>query len=153
MSPVGRGPEDPTFARQGQRLVSAQDVDFRFDVKAYSLLTGHPTRAASLWKDLHDGVRPEHSDQERIYATHLEPEALELAYVCIDAPPVSGLARVVAVTHEPAVLRCHGRSDGDWTRTTGSAAERFRYLYETTNSRSWRAPRGSSPSRRTRPTC
>jgi uncharacterized protein YecE (DUF72 family) len=34
------------------------------------------------------------------------------------------------VTSEPAVLRCHGRSDKDWTRTTGSAAERFRYLYD-----------------------
>ena len=25
---------------------------FRFDVKAYSLLTGHPTRPRSLWRDL-----------------------------------------------------------------------------------------------------
>ena len=182
---------------------------FVFDVKAYSLLTGHPTRAASLWSDMRDGVLPEHRDQQRIYATHLEPhaldeawrrfvaalrplhgadrlagvlfqyppwfhprkdtrqelerlperldgltamvefrsprwmatprdrertldllEALGLAYVCVDASAASGLQRVLAVTIEPAVLRCHGRSDKNWKRTAGTAAERFRYLYD-----------------------
>jgi uncharacterized protein YecE (DUF72 family) len=57
-------------------------------------------------------------------------QALQLAYVCVDAPAASGLPRVLAVPREPAVLRCHGRSDEDWTRTAGSAAERFRYLYD-----------------------
>jgi uncharacterized protein YecE (DUF72 family) len=182
---------------------------FEFNVKAYSLLTGHPTRTASLWSDLRDCVLPEHRGQERIYASHLSPEALEeawrrfisalaplresgrlagllfqyppwfhprrdtraelerlperldgltamvefrsprwtstprdrertfallesleLAYVCVDAPPASELPRVLAVTHEPAVLRCHGRSDEAWKLVGGSAAERFRYLYD-----------------------
>lgn len=182
---------------------------FAFDVKAYSLLTGHPTRLASLWSDLREGVLPEHRDRERIYATHLSPDALEeawrrfvsaleplreagrlrsllfqyppwfhprkdtraelerlperlgglramvefrsprwtatprdrertlallesleLAYVCVDAPPASELPRLLAVTSEPAVLRCHGRSDEAWKRVGGSAAERFRYLYD-----------------------
>jgi uncharacterized protein YecE (DUF72 family) len=199
----------PPSERTARGWASNSPDGFRFDVKAYSLLTGHPTRPASLWSDLRDGVRPERRDQERIYATHLEPEvleeawrrfisalsplreagrlstllfqyppwfhprkdtrqelerlperldgldamvefrsprwtatprdrertlelleSLELAYVCVDAPPASGLTRLLAVTHEPAVLRCHGRSDEDWKRTTGTAAERFRYLYD-----------------------
>jgi uncharacterized protein YecE (DUF72 family) len=182
---------------------------FRFDVKAYSLLTGHPTRAKSLWSDLREAILPEHRDQDRIYSTHLEPEALEeawrrflaalaplreagrlstmlfqyppwfhprkdtraelerlperlaglpamvelrsprwtatprdrertlallesleLSYVCVDAPPASGLPRVLAVTHEPAVLRCHGRSDEAWKLKGASAAERFHYRYD-----------------------
>jgi uncharacterized protein YecE (DUF72 family) len=191
-------------------LWAARSPDgFRFDVKAYSLLTGHPTRAASMWEDLRDGVLPEHRHKERIYAHHLEPHAVEeawrrfvaalaplreagrlsallfqyppwfhprkdtreelerlperldglqamvefrsprwtatprdrertlslleslgLAYVCVDAPPASALPRLLAVTHEPAVLRCHGRSDEAWTQTTGTAAERFRYFYD-----------------------
>jgi uncharacterized protein YecE (DUF72 family) len=40
------------------------------------------------------------------------------------------LPRLLAVTHEPAVLRCHGRSDEAWTHTQGTAAERFKYLYD-----------------------
>ena len=54
---------------------------FQFDVKAYSLLTGHPTRLQSLWSDLRDEVLPEHRDQERIYASHLElPEGMVSGY-------------------------------------------------------------------------
>ena len=199
----------PPNARTAALWAGRSPEGFEFNVKAYSLLTGHPTRTASLWSDLRDSVLPEHRGKERIYATHLEPDALEeawsrfvaaldplrdagrlaavlfqyppwfhprkdtrreleglperlngsramvefrsprwmatprdrartlellealgLAYVCVDAPPVSGLPRTLAVTHEPAVLRCHGRSDEAWERKTGSAAERFRYLYD-----------------------
>jgi uncharacterized protein YecE (DUF72 family) len=199
----------PPNERTAELWVGRSPEGFVFDVKAYSLLTGHPTRAASLWSDLREGILPDHRGQERIYAAHLEPgileeawqrfisalaplreagrlgtilfqyppwfhprkdtrqelellperldglpamiefrsprwistprdrertldllEALELAYVCVDAPAASGLPRVLACTHEPAVLRCHGRSDEAWTRKSGSAAERFRYLYD-----------------------
>jgi uncharacterized protein YecE (DUF72 family) len=201
----------PPSERTASLWAARSPGGFRFDVKAYSLLTGHPTRATSLWSDLRDSVLPEHRDQERIYATHLEPDALEeawrrfvsalsplrdagrlsallfqyppwfhprkdtrqelerlperlggaramvefrsprwtatprdrertlgllesleLAYVCVDAPPASGLPRLLAVTQEPAVLRCHGRSDEAWQRVGGTAAERFRYLYRET---------------------
>ena len=69
-------PSERTAALWAQRTPDG----FLFDIKAYSLLTGHPTRAASLWSDLRDGVLPEHRDQERIYGTHLEPGALEEAW-------------------------------------------------------------------------
>jgi uncharacterized protein YecE (DUF72 family) len=40
-------------SEQQARLWAERTPDgFRFDVKAYSLLTGHPTRPRSLWKDL-----------------------------------------------------------------------------------------------------
>jgi uncharacterized protein YecE (DUF72 family) len=53
-----------------------------------------------------------------------------LVFVCVDAPPVSGLPRVLAVTNpELLVMRFHGRSDSTWNDTSRSAAERFRYLY------------------------
>jgi uncharacterized protein YecE (DUF72 family) len=46
--------------------------DFTFNIKAYSLLTGHPTKVASLFKDL----RPE-TDKPNIYPKDLPPQALE----------------------------------------------------------------------------
>jgi uncharacterized protein YecE (DUF72 family) len=54
--------------------------DFRFDVKAYSLLTGHPTRPDSLWADLAEQLPAEHRDARNVYAHHLPPAALDEAY-------------------------------------------------------------------------
>jgi uncharacterized protein YecE (DUF72 family) len=54
----------------------------------------------------------------------------QLVFVSLDAPAVSELPRILAVTN-PAlfVMRFHGRSDSTWKGTSRSAAERFRYLY------------------------
>lgn len=53
---------------------------FRFDVKAYSLLTGHPTRPRSLWRDLREGLDPEVAEKRNIYPKHLDPDALAEAW-------------------------------------------------------------------------
>jgi uncharacterized protein YecE (DUF72 family) len=53
---------------------------FRFDVKAYSLLTGHPTRPRSLWRDLRDGLDPEVAEKRNIYPKHLDPESMDEAW-------------------------------------------------------------------------
>jgi uncharacterized protein YecE (DUF72 family) len=68
-------------AEQQARLWAERTPDgFRFDVKAYSLLTGHPTRPRSLWKDLREQLAPDVADKRNIYATHLDPEALAEAW-------------------------------------------------------------------------
>jgi uncharacterized protein YecE (DUF72 family) len=53
---------------------------FRFDVKAYSLLTGHPTRPQSLWSDLRQELSEEVREKRNLYAKHLTPEALQEAW-------------------------------------------------------------------------
>ena len=50
---------------------------FTMNVKAYSLLTGHPTFPHSLWPDLHGEIAPEHRDKRRLYAKHLSSDAVE----------------------------------------------------------------------------
>jgi uncharacterized protein YecE (DUF72 family) len=50
---------------------------FRFDVKAYSLLTGHPTRPRSLWRDLRETLPADVQDKRNLYAHHLDTETLE----------------------------------------------------------------------------
>ncbi|HEY8471910.1 MAG TPA: DUF72 domain-containing protein [Natronosporangium sp.] len=45
---------------------------FTFNIKAFSLLTGHPTRVSAIYKDL----RPE-TDKRNIYPQDLEPQAYE----------------------------------------------------------------------------
>jgi uncharacterized protein YecE (DUF72 family) len=53
---------------------------FRFDVKAYSLLTGHPTKPRSLWKDLREELPAEVQEKRNLYAKDLSPEALDEAW-------------------------------------------------------------------------
>jgi uncharacterized protein YecE (DUF72 family) len=48
--------------------------DFVFNIKAFSLLTGHPTRRKALPEDLLDEVAPEHRDKQRFYASHLSAD-------------------------------------------------------------------------------
>jgi uncharacterized protein YecE (DUF72 family) len=68
-------------AEQQARLWAERTPDgFRFDVKAYSLLTGHPTRPRSLWADLRDQLDPEAAGKRSIYPHHLGPEALQEAW-------------------------------------------------------------------------
>ena len=53
---------------------------FRFNVKAYSLLTGHPTKPQSLWKDLRDELPAEVQEKRNLYAKDLSPEAMTEAW-------------------------------------------------------------------------
>jgi uncharacterized protein YecE (DUF72 family) len=69
----------------------------------------------------------EERDRERTLKT-LEDNGF--VFVGVDAPEVSGLPRLAAVTNpELFMLRFHGRSDETWSDTSRTAAERFRYLY------------------------
>ena len=199
----------PPAERQVALWAERTPDGFRFDVKAYSLLTGHPTRPRSLWRDLREALPAEIAEKRNVYPKHLGPEAMgeawrrfeaalrpmheagklgavlfqyppwfgprrdnraeiealrdrlpdyrisvefrsprwlaeerdrdrtlgmleehRLVFVCVDAPPVSDLPRVLAVTNpDMFMVRFHGRSDATWKDTSGSAAERFRYLY------------------------
>jgi uncharacterized protein YecE (DUF72 family) len=68
-------------AQQQARLWAERTPDgFRFDVKAYSLLTGHPTRPQSLWKDLREALPEDTAQKRNIYPKHLDPAALDEAW-------------------------------------------------------------------------
>jgi uncharacterized protein YecE (DUF72 family) len=66
-------PPTPELVRS---WVDRSPEGFVFDVKAWSLMTGHPTRPHSLWEDLQGEVRPEHRDKRNLYAEHLSADAL-----------------------------------------------------------------------------
>ncbi len=63
-------------------------------------------------------------------------EARGLTYVTVDAPP-SILPPVVGCTTPTAYVRFHGRNAGTWYKRTGSAAERFDYLYSRAELAEW----------------
>jgi uncharacterized protein YecE (DUF72 family) len=49
---------------------------FTMNVKAYSLLTGHPAQPKSLWPDLREAIRPEFAGKRNVYVSHLPPDAV-----------------------------------------------------------------------------
>src|SRR5881275_3209514 len=66
-----------------------------------------------------------------------------MTYVAVDAPTTGGknvLPTVVAATSETAYVRFHGRNAATWNKRTGSAAERFDYLYSEDELRAWVDP-------------
>ena len=70
----------PPSEEQARLWAERTPDGFRFDVKAYSLLTGHPTRPQSLWKDLRQELPAEAAEKRNVYAKHLPAEALEEAW-------------------------------------------------------------------------
>ncbi|MGH2718142.1 MAG: DUF72 domain-containing protein [Actinomycetota bacterium] len=61
----------PPTERNAALWAERTPVHFVFDVKAYSLLTKHPTRKASLAEDLRSQVPEEHLAKPFLYASHL----------------------------------------------------------------------------------
>jgi uncharacterized protein YecE (DUF72 family) len=53
---------------------------FVMNVKAYSLLTGHPTRPNSLWPDLREAIKPEFAGKRNVYSSHLADDAVPEAW-------------------------------------------------------------------------
>ena len=206
-------PPTPQLCRSwAQRTPS----NFTMNVKAYSLLTGHPTKPESLWRDIREELPKEVAAKRNVYAHHLDPDTLDeawarfadalkplhtegklgavllqyppwftpkranreelelvrkrlptlpvcvefrapawleardrdrtldllrdldLALVVVDAPKVSKLRTVVAATTDDlAVVRFHGRADDTWNARTSTAAERFKYLYNRRQLKTW----------------
>lgn len=60
--------------------VKRTPAGFTMSVKAYSLLTGHPTRPESLWPEVVDEVPLEHRGKRSIYVSHLPEAAVDEAW-------------------------------------------------------------------------
>ena len=66
-----------------------------------------------------------------------------MSYVIVDAPRTGGrnvAPTVVASTSPTAYVRFHGRNASTWNKRTGSAAERFDYLYSEEELGEWVEP-------------
>ena len=89
----------PPSEQQARMWAERTPDGFRFDVKAYSLLTGHPTRPWSLWKDLREQLHPDVAEKRNLYPNHLDPEALEEAWRRFEAGlrPLHDAGRLGAV--------------------------------------------------------
>jgi uncharacterized protein YecE (DUF72 family) len=79
-------------------------------------------------------------DDENRSATLAFLESLGATYVVVDAPKTEAknlVPTVVARTSATAYVRFHGRNASTWNKRTGSAAERFDYLYSEEELEEW----------------
>ncbi|HVL99321.1 MAG TPA: DUF72 domain-containing protein [Egibacteraceae bacterium] len=60
------------------KWVHRSPADFRFDIKAYSLLTHHPTKPESLWDDVAGGLPS--ARKRSVYLEHLPDAAVDRAF-------------------------------------------------------------------------
>lgn len=67
----------PPTPELGASWVERTPDDFVMNVKAWSLLTGHPTFPHSLWEDLQPAVLPEFKDKRNLYLKHLPAEVVD----------------------------------------------------------------------------
>ena len=82
-------------------------------------------------------------DDERREETLGFLESHGMTHVIVDAPRTGGrnvLPTVIAATTPTAYIRFHGRNAATWNKRTGSAAERFDYLYSEEELGEWVQP-------------
>jgi uncharacterized protein YecE (DUF72 family) len=82
-------------------------------------------------------------DEENRAATLAFLESIGATYVVVDAPKTDAknlVPTVVAHTSGTAYVRFHGRNAATWNKRTGSAADRFDYLYSDAELAEWVGP-------------
>ena len=67
----------PPSERNSVLWIERTPKDFTFNVKSYSLLTNHPTRRDSLYKDLQADLPTELEGKRNLYREHLPDEIVE----------------------------------------------------------------------------
>lgn len=65
----------PPSEANSERWAERTPDDFTFNIKAFSLLTGHPTRTDALYKDLEIA-----SDKRNVYPKDLEPKTIDVVW-------------------------------------------------------------------------
>ena len=78
--PAGRGRLHlllPSVERNSELWIDRTPADFTFNIKAYSLLTNHPTKPESLYGDIKDELPKEMLEKRRLYRDKLPEEAVD----------------------------------------------------------------------------
>jgi uncharacterized protein YecE (DUF72 family) len=67
----------PPSERNSALWIDRTPKDFTFNIKAYSLLTNHPTKVDSLYKDVRETLPDELLEKKNVYRENLPPEVTD----------------------------------------------------------------------------
>jgi len=67
----------PPSEKNSALWIERTDKDFVFNIKAYALLTNHPTKADSLYKDVKEALPKELTEKRNVYREQMPNELME----------------------------------------------------------------------------
>ncbi len=67
----------PPSERNAELWLERTPPDFTFNIKAYSLLTGHPTKTESLYKDLREQLPDDQAEKRTVYRDKLPDDLVD----------------------------------------------------------------------------
>jgi uncharacterized protein YecE (DUF72 family) len=95
-------PPTPELTR---RWAENSPPGFTMNVKAFSLLTGHPTRPDALWPDIRGAIKQPFADKRNVYRDHLPDDAMDEVWrrfaVALDPLQEAGKLGAVLMQYPP----------------------------------------------------
>jgi uncharacterized protein YecE (DUF72 family) len=122
----------PPSERNSVLWIERTPKDFTFNVKAYSLLTNHPTKRDSLYAEVKDALPEELADKARVYREHLPDELVEQVWQRFhDAlMPLHSAGKLGAVLFQFPEWFVIGRKNKDYIVEAAERLEDFRIAVE-----------------------
>ncbi len=128
----------PPSERNSVLWIERTPADFTFNVKAYSLLTNHPTKRDSLYAEVKEALPDELKEKSRVYRENLPEELVDDVWRRFhDAlMPLHSAGKLGAVLLQFPEWFVIGRKNKDYVAEAGERLEDFRVAVEFRNE-SW----------------
>jgi uncharacterized protein YecE (DUF72 family) len=122
----------PPSERNSVLWLERTPADFTFNIKAYSLLTGHPTKTDSLYADLRERVPPEELAKRSLYRDKLPEDVVDEVWQRFhDAlMPLHSSGKLGAVLFQFPQWFVIGRRSREYILECASRLEDFRIAVE-----------------------
>ncbi|MFL5798236.1 MAG: DUF72 domain-containing protein [Actinomycetota bacterium] len=132
----------PPTERNSVLWIERTPKDFTFNVKAYSLLTNHPTRPDRMAKDLRELLPPDQADKRNVYRDKLPAEVVDEVWRRFaDAlMPLHSAGKLGAILFQFPQWFVIGRANRDYIVECAERLSEYRIAVEFRH-RTWLEPR------------
>jgi uncharacterized protein YecE (DUF72 family) len=122
----------PPSERNSVLWIERTPKDFTFNVKAYSLLTNHPTKRDSLYAEVKEALPDELAEKARVYRENLPDELMEQVWQRFhDAlMPLHSAGKLGAILFQFPEWFVIGRQNKDYIVETAERLQDFRIAVE-----------------------
>ena len=135
----------PPSERNSAVWIERTPKDFTFNIKAYSLLTGHPTKTDSLFREVRDALPAEFAAKRNVYVDKLPGELVDEVWQRFrDAlMPLHSAGKLGAVLFQFPQWFVISRANKDYVVRCAQRLRDFRVAVEFRH-KSWMEPRNQS---------